>query len=169
MIEEQRQPLLATAKDDNASIHRNEYGTDRYEPQASARTSNDGGLTKTLCPSDSFEDTKYWADLNDVKRRKFARAQYRSELRKDWKQTREMFGQSPFSPLKAYFRNYVAAGAGFFAEGNVLFSVGNTMPLLKALWPECWLRKTVCDSQMIDAIKYMEILGVGCQESLFIC
>lgn len=52
-------------------------------------------------------------------------------------------------------------GCGSIAEGDVLFSVGNIMPLFKSLYPECWADHIVYDSETIKAIKHMEILGVG--------
>lgn len=165
MIEDQRQALLGQRSED--SCRQAQYGTNDASG-TSLQIENSHYLTKTLFPPDAFEGTLYWADLDSVERSSFAREQYRTEARHDWHEIHQMFKVKPWAPLSAYVRTYVAPGAGFFAEGSVLFSVGNTMPLLKALWPECWLEHSICDFQMIRAIKYMEILGVSISHYLSI-
>lgn len=166
MANSQRQPLLSRPRVDDIEEYRQaDYGTQHVT--ASATDSH--LLDNTLYPPDAYKGKHYWADLDGRERRSFAHQQYNLETKNEFNQVRQMFRTNPFNPLKAYIRNYVAAGAGFFAEGNVLFSVGNTMPLLKALAPECWRDHLVCDVQMIRAIKYMEILGVSTIQGLKLC
>lgn len=156
MTVDERQPLLSNLQQ-NGSEQYLDSGTHEH----STSDAIDHLLINTLCPADAYKGGLYWADLNGSEKRSFASKQYRLEALQEWHQVRAMFKHDYISPFRSYVQNYVAAGAGFFAEGNVLFSVGNTMPLLKALWPDCWARHLVCDAQMIDAIKYMEILGVS--------
>lgn len=46
------------------------------------------------------------------------------------------------------------------AEGSTLFSIGNLKPLFQAVWPACWSKHQTCDLGWINAIEYLEILGI---------
>jgi hypothetical protein len=56
--------------------------------------------------------------------------------------------------------NYAVKGMGLFVEGWTLFSIGNLTPLFKAVWPECWKNYTVCNERTVNAIDYLEIVGI---------
>ena len=42
----------------------------------------------------------------------------------------------------------------------VLFSIGNIKPLFEAVFPTCWDSKEVCNPQWLNAIEYLEIVGI---------
>lgn len=42
----------------------------------------------------------------------------------------------------------------------VLFSIGNLTPLFDAVWPQCWSKYTVCNKKWVDAVTYLEIVGI---------
>lgn len=42
----------------------------------------------------------------------------------------------------------------------VLFSIGNLTPLFAAAWPTCWKSYAVCNKTWIDAVQYLEVLGI---------
>lgn len=49
---------------------------------------------------------------------------------------------------------------GLFTEGSTLFSIGNLKPLFQAVWPACWDTGVVCQTGWVNAIEYLEILGI---------
>lgn len=139
----------------------------RFETDDHSSLSNDNYsehgylLQSVLYPEDSFQGQTYWGDLPADKKPKWVRQQYRNEVAREFVQFWQTFKQNPLHPLKHYLTNYAIGGTGFFTEGYVLFSVGNVMPLFKSIWPQCWADHIACDEQMINAVKYMEILGVS--------
>ena len=42
----------------------------------------------------------------------------------------------------------------------MLFSIGNIKPLFEAVFPTCWDSKEVCNPQWLNAIEYLEIVGI---------
>ena len=42
----------------------------------------------------------------------------------------------------------------------VLFSIGNIKPLFQAVFPACWSKYKTCNEIWIDAVDYMEIVGI---------
>lgn len=42
----------------------------------------------------------------------------------------------------------------------VLFSIGNIKPLFQAVFVQCWSKAKTCNAIWIDAIDYMEIVGI---------
>lgn len=42
----------------------------------------------------------------------------------------------------------------------VLFSIGNVTPLLESAFPACWDDHTICDATWIEAIAYLEVVGI---------
>lgn len=47
-----------------------------------------------------------------------------------------------------------------FLLSYVLFSIGNIKPLFKSVFSECWDDHKVCNKQWIDAVEYLEIVGI---------
>lgn len=43
-----------------------------------------------------------------------------------------------------------------------MFSIGNLKPLFQAVWPTCWKTHEECSANWLDAITYLEILGIIC-------
>jgi hypothetical protein len=39
-------------------------------------------------------------------------------------------------------------------------------PLFAAGWPQCWSKYTVCNSQWIAAVTYLEVVGIICGQIL---
>lgn len=156
-------PLLQSGP---ASIGRQERAEDRHRSTGEDAPSDiyaEHGhlLNDALYPDDSFDGHTYWADLPPNEKSRWMKQQYNLEAKREFAHVWQLFKQNPLSPLKRYLVDYAVGGTGFFTEGYVLFSVGNVMPLLKSVWPECWSKFTACDEQMLDAVKYMEILGVS--------
>ncbi|KIW26445.1 uncharacterized protein PV07_09539 [Cladophialophora immunda] len=123
-------------------------------------------LKETLYPDDAFKGTTYWADLPAGERTKWVNDQHSSEARRELRDVWQMFKADPLDPINRYLHNYAVTGVGFFTEGYVLFSVGNVLPLLEVVWPQCWRKHSVCDKTMVQAISYMEILGIICGQIL---
>lgn len=42
----------------------------------------------------------------------------------------------------------------------VLFSIGNIKPLFQATFATCWKSYTICNKTWIQAIEYMEVIGI---------
>lgn len=161
--DESQQPLLSkNGKNTRTFSQANRgYGTDGTNHPDDTHKENGYLLKDTLYPADAYEGTTYWADLPAKEQVKWTGQQYNGEAAREFGIVRQMFHEGPLKPLRSYMKNYAISGVGFFAEGYVLFSVGNIMPLFKSLYPECWADQVVCDGEMIKAIKYMEILGVS--------
>ncbi|KAK5038099.1 hypothetical protein LTS07_001567 [Exophiala sideris] len=117
-------------------------------------------LAETLYPEDIYKDKTYWADLSTGERSKWVNKQHSTEARRELGEVWRLFKEDPLAPLGRYWHNYAMTGVGFFTEGYVLFSVGNILPLLEVVWPACWEKHTTCNKTMVQAISYMEILGI---------
>ncbi|KAF7541569.1 hypothetical protein G7Z17_g11915 [Cylindrodendrum hubeiense] len=112
-------------------------------------------------PSDSYdEDGVYWADLPLAKRVKFVSKVDNDAAVEEARSAWGMFKEDPLSPLSWYFRHAVIPGAGLGLEGYVLFSIGNLEPLFKAAWPECWEEHSVCSTNWVYSVTYLEIIGI---------
>jgi len=48
----------------------------------------------------------------------------------------------------------------------VLFSIGNVGPLFKATFKSCWNDYTTCDKTWVQAVDYLEVLGIICGQIL---
>ncbi|ETI29221.1 hypothetical protein G647_01674 [Cladophialophora carrionii CBS 160.54] len=117
-------------------------------------------LKETLYPDDAYSHQTYWADLPTGERTKWINRQHSTEASRELKEVWAMFKDDPLAPFYRYLRNYAVTGVGFFTEGYVLFSVGNVLPLLEVVWPRCWDEHEICNKTMVQAISYMEILGI---------
>ena len=42
----------------------------------------------------------------------------------------------------------------------VLFSIGNVTPLFSAVWPACWKHYTSCNQTWVEAVQYLEVVGI---------
>ena len=42
----------------------------------------------------------------------------------------------------------------------VLFSIGNIKPLFQSVFKNCWDTYKVCNKTWVDAVDYMEIVGI---------
>ncbi|KAF8855544.1 MFS general substrate transporter [Acephala macrosclerotiorum] len=114
-----------------------------------------------LHPDDLYtQEGVYWADLPLGQRAKFVHAVDSAESKKELGQIWAMMKKDPLSPVGWYFKNAVLPGAGLGLEGYVLFSIGNLTPLFQAVWPQCWSKFKVCDEQWINAVTYLEVLGI---------
>lgn len=112
-------------------------------------------------PDDSFNaDGVYWADLPLTKRVGFATAYDAKEGRRELGNIWAMFKRDPLEPFRYYIRNMVIPGAGLGLEGYVLFSIGNLTPLFQDAFKNCWKSAKTCNAIWIDAVNYMEIVGI---------
>lgn len=48
----------------------------------------------------------------------------------------------------------------------MLFSIGNVSPLFKATFKSCWNDYTTCDQTWVQAVDYLEVLGIICGQIL---
>jgi hypothetical protein len=135
------------------------------------QSSGDGGaisdraratLDNILFPPDIYtSDTHtYWADLPRGEKRRWVNRQSNAQARQELKHIGHMFKEDPLSPIRSYFSDYVVKGMGLFVEGYVLFSVGNLKPLFKSVFPTCWKSYEVCDEGWVNAVDYLEIIGI---------
>jgi hypothetical protein len=112
-------------------------------------------------PDDSYtKEGTYWADLPLMKKIGFINAQNNTEAKRELSGIWAMIKEDPLSPISFYFANYVLPGAGLGLEGYVLFSIGTISPLLDAAFPECWSDATICNKQWINAVDYLEVIGI---------
>ncbi|GAA5975570.1 hypothetical protein JCM11641_003537 [Rhodosporidiobolus odoratus] len=118
-------------------------------------------IHEALYPADSYtQDGTYWADLPKQERWAFINKQSNEEARREFKMVWEMFKADPASPFRAYWNKYVLVGMGLFVEGYVLFSIGNLSALYSSAWPTCFKTYESCNENWVDAITYLEILGI---------
>ncbi|KAH8674576.1 putative inorganic phosphate transporter C8E4.01c [Tricladium varicosporioides] len=118
-------------------------------------------LKELIYPEDTHtENGTYWADLPFGQQLAFNRKVDNAEARKELSAIGSMMKKDPLSPVSWYFRNAVLPGAGLGLEGYVLFSIGNLTPLFSAAWPTCWKSYAVCNKTWIDAVQYLEVLGI---------
>ncbi|KAL2070832.1 hypothetical protein VTL71DRAFT_13858 [Oculimacula yallundae] len=114
-----------------------------------------------LHPDDLYNsEGTYWADLPIGQRIKFVNKVNNEEAKKEFGSFWSMFKKDPLSPVGWYFRNAVLPGAGLGLEGYVLFSIGNLTPLFQAVWPQCWKTFKVCNQNWVDAVTYLEVIGI---------
>jgi hypothetical protein len=114
-----------------------------------------------LRPDDSYTpEGVYWADLPWKQRFRFVSKVDNEEAKKELSSIGRMMKKDPLSPIGWYFRNAVLPGAGLGLEGYVLFSIGNLTPLFQAAWPACWKSFTTCNVQWVDAVTYLELIGI---------
>ncbi|KAI9781403.1 MAG: hypothetical protein M1839_005997 [Geoglossum umbratile] len=120
-----------------------------------------------LQPDDSYDaNGTYWADLGIVRRIAFVTHADAKEAMKELTQIGRMIKKDPLSPISFYTRNYIIPGMGLGLEGYVLFSIGNLTPLFQKVWPTCWSTFKSCDKQWIDAVTYLEVMGIICGQIL---
>lgn len=120
-----------------------------------------GAFDQLIRPDDSYgPDGTYWADMPLAKQVKFIcsynAAEAKQELRSIW----NMMKEYPLAPVSYYFKNMVLPGAGLGLEGYVLFSIGNIKPLFEKTFPTCWETNEICDVQWLNAVDYLEIIGI---------
>ncbi|GAA5995758.1 uncharacterized protein JCM10292_004728 [Rhodotorula paludigena] len=121
----------------------------------------DNLLKEALYPDDSYTaDGTYWADLPRRERYAFISKQQGAEAKREFAWIWQMFKQDPMQPFRTYWRKYVLTGMGLFVEGYVLFSIGNLSALFKSAWPTCWGSYTDCNKNWVDAVTYLEIIGI---------
>lgn len=112
-------------------------------------------------PDDSFTpEGVYWADLPLMKRIAFVTAYDGKEAARELRNIWAMFKRDPLEPFRYYIRNMVIPGAGLGLEGYVLFSIGNIKPLFQSVFKNCWSAAKTCNAVWIDAVDYMEIVGI---------
>ncbi|GAA6043351.1 hypothetical protein JCM8097_008044 [Rhodosporidiobolus ruineniae] len=142
------------------------YPTSSPSTSASASTAAAPGsldhlIDAALFPDDSYtKDGTYWADLPRKQQWQFINSTTNAEAKREFWMVWEMFKQDPASPFRAYWNKYVLTGMGLFVEGYVLFSIGNLTALFSSAWPTCWKTHEVCDHQWINAVNYLEIVGI---------
>ncbi|KAH0543037.1 hypothetical protein FGG08_002645 [Glutinoglossum americanum] len=120
-----------------------------------------------LQPEDSYDaDGTYWADLDIARRAAFVSRTDANEALKELRQIGRMVKKDPLSPISFYTRNYIIPGMGLGLERYVLFSIGNLTPLFQKVWPTCWNTFKSCDRQWIDAVTYLEVMGIICGQIL---
>lgn len=157
---ESEEPLLNGSH--NKKQSQSLYGTTHKDtPSQPATTEIEYLLDDALYPEDTYDEKVYWADLPGKQKWLFNRFQYKTEVRREVEEIKEMARQTWLGPITYYMRNYAISGVGFLTEGYVLFSIGNILPLFKSTYPECWKQYSICDERVIKAIKYMEIVGVS--------
>ncbi|KAF7585777.1 hypothetical protein BBP40_010139 [Aspergillus hancockii] len=120
-----------------------------------------GAFDALIRPDDSYTpDGTYWADLSLFKKLKFVSSYDTKEAKRELSGIWEMTKKDPLSPISYYFRNMVLPGAGLGLEGYVLFSIGNVKPLFQAAFKSCWKDHSICNTQWLNAIEYLEIIGI---------
>ena len=118
-------------------------------------------FSNILKPPDSYTaEGVYWADLPFGQRSSFINRQCLSIWREELINIGRMTYRDPFSVVGAYFSTHVINGLGMFVEGYTLFSVGNIKSLFKSSYPACWKTNKVCNKKWMDAVDYLEIIGI---------
>jgi hypothetical protein len=142
------------------------HGTEPPEPTGPAG-SEEAVFQAILHPEDSYNESGvYWADLPFLQRVKYVGRTDRDEAFKELRQIGQMMKKDPLSPISFYFTHYVIPGMGLGLEGYVLFSIGNLTPLFQKVWPSCWSKYKTCNEQWVDAVTYLEVLGIVCGQIL---
>jgi hypothetical protein len=135
--------------------------TGTHNPLEDMDTHERGAFDELIRPDDSYtKDGTYWADLPLGQKIKFVGSYDAAETRRELASIWEMIKVDPLSPFSYYFRNMVLPGAGLGLEGYVLFSIGNIKPLFENTFPECWDTATTCNQQWLNAVEYLEIIGI---------
>ncbi|PKX98877.1 putative MFS phosphate transporter [Aspergillus novofumigatus IBT 16806] len=135
--------------------------TGTHDPLEDMDVHEKGAFDALIRPDDSYTpDGVYWADLPLVKKIKFVGSYDAKEAKRELKGIWDMTKKDPLSPVAYYFRNMVLPGAGLGLEGYVLFSIGNVKPLFQAAFKSCWKDHKICNPQWINAVEYLEIVGI---------
>ncbi|KAJ5242865.1 uncharacterized protein N7469_001192 [Penicillium citrinum] len=120
-----------------------------------------GAFDSLIRPEDSYSpDGVYWADMPLAQKIKFVSSYDAGEASRELSGIWSMIKEDPLSPFSYYFRNMVLPGAGLGLEGYVLFSIGNIKPLFQKTFPSCWKDHQICDKQWLNAVDYLEIIGI---------
>ncbi|OJJ46702.1 hypothetical protein ASPZODRAFT_25770 [Penicilliopsis zonata CBS 506.65] len=135
--------------------------TGTHQPLEDMDIHEKGAFDALIRPEDSYTpDGVYWADLPLLQKVKFVSSYDAGEAKRELGNIWEMMKKDPLSPVSYYFRNMVLPGAGLGLEGYVLFSIGNIKPLFEKAFPACWDKHETCSAQWINAIDYLEIVGI---------
>lgn len=120
-----------------------------------------GAFDQLIRPEDSYSpEGVYWADMPLMQKVKFVGSYDAGEAKRELNGIWDMMKEDPLSPISHYFRNMVLPGAGLGLEGYVLFSIGNLKPLFEKSFPDCWEDHKVCNKQWLNAVDYLEIIGI---------
>lgn len=120
-----------------------------------------GAFDQLIRPDDSYgPDGTYWADMPVGEKIKFVSSYDAGETKRELGIVWSMMKEDPLSPVSYYFKNMVLPGAGLGLEGYVLFSIGNIKPLFEKTFPTCWHTNEICDKQWLNAVDYLEIIGI---------
>ncbi|EAW13937.1 putative MFS phosphate transporter [Aspergillus clavatus NRRL 1] len=135
--------------------------TGTHDPLQDMDMHEKGAFDALIRPDDSYTpEGVYWADLPLMKKLKFVGSYDAKEAKRELSSIWEMTKKDPMSPVSYYFRNMVLPGAGLGLEGYVLFSIGNVKPLFQAAFKSCWGTHQICNAQWINAVDYLEIVGI---------
>lgn len=141
--------------------------TGTHNPLEDMDLNEKGAFDQLIRPDDSFTpEGTYWADLPLAKKIKFVSSYDAQETKRELGNIWSMMKEDPLSPISYYFRNMVLPGAGLGLEGYVLFSIGNIKPLFEKTFPDCWDSHQICNKQWLNAVDYLEIIGIICGQIL---
>ncbi|OOF92571.1 hypothetical protein ASPCADRAFT_509501 [Aspergillus carbonarius ITEM 5010] len=119
------------------------------------------GFDRLLRPDDSYTpEGVYWADLPIGQRIKFVSSVEAKERSREWSALWAEIKADPLSPIMGYIRNTIIPGAGIGLEGYVLLSIGNISTMFGKSFETCWGTYEICNKQWINAITYLEIVGI---------
>jgi hypothetical protein len=135
--------------------------TGDHNPLEDMDINEKGAFDSLIRPDDSYTpEGTYWADLPLFKKIGFVTSYDSKEAKRELSGIWSMMKEDPLSPVSYYFRNMVLPGAGLGLEGYVLFSIGNIKPLFEKAFPACWDTHEICNPQWINAVDYLEIIGI---------
>ena len=117
-------------------------------------------VEEVLKPEDSYHNGTYWADLPFQERVAWVNAQSGTETKREVSHVWQMFKEDPLAPFGRYWNLYVITGMGLFVEGYTIFSIGNLSALYSAAWPQCWSTYAECSVIWVDAVNYIQIIGI---------
>lgn len=135
--------------------------TGTHNPLEDMEAHEKGAFDRLIRPDDSYNaEGVYWADMPLGEKIKFVSSYDAKEARSELSTIWSMIKEDPLSPVSYYFRNMVLPGAGLGLEGYVLFSIGNIKPLFQKAFPECWNTHEICNPLWLNAVDYLEIIGI---------
>lgn len=135
--------------------------TGTHNPLEEMDAHEKGAFDQLIRPDDSYgADGTYWADMPLPQKIKFVTSYDAGEAGRELGLIWGMMKEDPLSPISYYFRNMVLPGAGLGLEGYVLFSIGNIKPLFEKTFSTCWATHEICDEQWLNAVEYLEIIGI---------
>jgi len=114
----------------------------------------------SLFPEDSYVGETYWADLPFGERSTWMLRQQLQEDAREWGIVFREFVKDPLWPFLEYYRRHIIPGMGLFAEGYVLFSIGNLSTLFSAAYPDCWKTFTTCSATLTETTTYLQVVGI---------